>query len=236
MPCYYTQDSKSPRCNTDDAIVDLRTVLRDDPGSVKALGMMGQLYAAQNLTALAIEAYSKALALGAESSTIANAYANVLLRSNKPSEAHSVLLDSLRRGNKSIQTIKILTQVKLMLGDWQGAEKLAQQLRDVKGEEAISEHALGLVYQGLGQPDKSIDAFRRAHELAPEADESVIALVQALVKDKRLKEARQFLQKIVSEDDSSISATRLLAQLSLLENDIPTAIGYFASYTKIKLS
>ncbi len=211
----------------DDAIVNLRTVLRVYPNSTKALGMMGQIYAAQNLAELATEAYGKAFALSPETSEIANPYATVLMRTGNPEQADKVLLLSLKRGNKSIQAIKLLTEVKLMLGEWDLAEKLAQQLKNIAGEEAASEQVLGLVYQGREQSTESIDAFKRAHELAPDADQPVAALVQTLVRNNKIKEARQFLLKIVSENENNITATLLLAQLSLLEKDIATAVAYF---------
>jgi tetratricopeptide (TPR) repeat protein len=139
----------------------------------------------------------------------------------------------MKAGNQSVQAIKLLTQVKLTLGEWDQAEKLAQQLKEVEGEEAVSEQVLGLVYQGREKPDESIDAFKRAHELAPDADQPVVALVQTLVRNNKIGEARQFLEKVVSENENNVTATLLLGQLSLLEKDIPTAVGYFKRVVQI---
>ena len=136
----------------------------------------------------------------------------------------------MKAGNQSVQAIKLLTQVKLMLGEWDQAEKLAQQLKNVEGEEAVSEQVLGLVYQAREQPDESIDAFKRAHELAPDAGQPVVALVQTLVRNNKIGEARQFLEKIVAENENNVTATLLLGQLSLQEKDIPAAIRYFIRY------
>ncbi len=217
----------------DDAIVDLRTVLRDNPDSIKALGLVGKAYTALGSTELAIESYSKAFTLGPGTPAIANEYAAVLMRGNKPAQADEVLLKSMKGGNRSVQAIKLLTQVKLMLGEWDLAEKLAQQLKDVEGEEAVSEQALGLVYQGREKPEESIDAFRRAHELAPDADQPVVSLVKTLVRNNKVGEARQFLEKVISDNENNTTATLLLGELSLMEKDIPAAIGHFNQVVQI---
>jgi tetratricopeptide (TPR) repeat protein len=130
-------------------------------------------------------------------------------------------------GNDSTQALKLLTQVKLTLGKWDEAEALAQQLKGVEGEEAMSAQVLGMVYQGREQSDESIDAFKRAHALAPDASRPVVALVQTYVKNGRTEEARQFLQKVLSENDKNATAVLLLGQLSLQENDVPAAVEYF---------
>ncbi len=217
----------------DDAIVDLRTVLRVRPKSTKALALMGDAYTALGSVELAYEAYGKAFILSPETVSIANAYAKNLMQQNKLAQADEVLLESMRQGNKSIQTIKLMTQVKLMLGEWDIAEKLAQHLKNVEGEEAVFEQVLGLVYQGREQADKSINAFKRAHKLAPDADQPVVALVQTLVRNNKVEEARRFMQVIVSENENNSTATLLLGQLSLLEKDIPTAIEHFNRVVQI---
>ena len=224
---------KISRAEYDDAIIDLRTVLRDNPNSIKALALVGKAYTALGSTELAIESYSKAFTLSPGAPAIANEYAAVLMRSNKLVQADEVLLKSMKEGNQGVQAIKLLTQVKLMLGEWDLAEKLAQQLKNVEGEEAASEQALGLVYQGREKPEESIDAFKRAHELAPGADQPVVALVQTLVRNNKVGEARQFLEKIISENENNVTATLLLGQLSLLEKDVPAAIGYFKQVVQI---
>ncbi len=217
----------------DDAIVDLRIVLRDNPKSIKALVLTGKAYTALGSTELAIESYGKAFELSPHTPAIANEYAAVLMRKNSPAQADEVLLRSMKAGNQSVQAIMLLTQVKLMLGEWDFAEELAQQLKGVEGQEAVSEQVLGIVYQGREQSAESIDAFKRAHELAPDAAQPVIALVQTLINNNKHEEARQFLEKIVSDNENNVTANLLLAQLSLKEQDIPAAVDYYNQVIQI---
>ncbi|MCP4874006.1 MAG: tetratricopeptide repeat protein [Gammaproteobacteria bacterium] len=211
----------------DDALVSARTVLRDNPDSIKALGLLGQAYSLMGSTELALESYTKAFQLNPGASLIANRLAQYLVRQRKFQQADEVLLKSISSGNMSLEAIKILTQVKLSLGQWDKAEQLANQLQSVEGQEALSQQMLGIVYQGREDQDASIDAFQRAHELAPESAQPISALVQTYVRNGKVKEARRFLQSVLSSNSENVTAYILLGQLSLYEKDTGTAIELF---------
>jgi len=216
----------------DDAIVDLRTVLRDNPTSIEALELMGQAHTEQGAANLAIDSYIQALDINPAASEIANPLADLLIRTKKPDQADEILLKSIRAGNRSIESLKFLIQVKLMLSDWEQAEQLAQGLRLVEGEEALTQQILGLVYQGREQHDASIEAFKRAYELGPEAPLPVVSLVKAYLKNGKIDKAKDFLQSVVAENPKNFTAYQLLGQISLRENDLPTAIGYYDQVIK----
>ncbi len=216
----------------DDAIIDLRTLLRDKPTSVDAMRLLGRAHTALGATDVAIESFVRAFDINPANSAIANPLARLLIQTDKPGRADEILLKSIGAGNQSVDALKYLTQVKLMLGEWEQAEQLAHRLQSFEGEEAQSQQILGLVYQGRELHDKSIDAFRRAHELDPEVPEPVISLVEAYLKNNKLDEARAFLQSVAVENPENTIANQLLGQLSLHENEVQTAIGYFEQVIK----
>ena len=96
--------------------------------------------------------------------------------------AEAVLSESLDAGNETVAALRLLTQVQVMQGKWNEAEDLVQRLRTYESEAAVSEQMLGLVYQGQQQNEKSIEAFKRAHDLDPEVPEPIMAVVQAYVR------------------------------------------------------
>jgi tetratricopeptide (TPR) repeat protein len=211
----------------DDAIINLRTVLRDNPNSVEALALLGQAQAEQGASNLAIETLKRAFEMNPASVNTTSQLAKLLVQTGRPEQADEILSRSIEAGNKSVEALRRLTQIKLMLGKWEQAEQLAQSLQLVEGEEARAQQALGLVYHGREQADESILAFRRAHELDPQVAEPMVALVKAYVKDGRSEEAKTFLQSVVVESPGNSTAYHLLGQFSLRDNDIKAAIGYF---------
>ena len=213
--------------NQDDAINNLRHVLRDDPGSIEALTLLGQAQEAAGAMNLAIETLSNAYDRYPVSPVITNQLAELLIRANQPERADEVLWKSIRLGNESIDTLKLLTQVNLMLGNWEQAEQLAQRLGEIVGEEVAAQQALGLAYHGSNKADDSYLAFRRAYELNPDAARPVASLVKAYVERGESDKAVAFLKKVVADNPENTIAYHLLGQLSLKREDVRSAIGYF---------
>jgi tetratricopeptide (TPR) repeat protein len=211
----------------DDAIVNARTVLRDNPASVKALALLGNAYFATGSQELAIESFSKAFQLNPGASGVTNQLASNLIRQRNFSQADDVLQKSLGAGNRSVDTLKLFVQVKLALREWDQAEKLARLLQEVEGQEAVSQQLLGAVYQGKGQQEASIEAFKRAHELAPGSAQPVVSVVRAYMGSGLNDEAWKFLNSILAVDDDNATAILLMGELSLAEGNQADAIRYF---------
>jgi tetratricopeptide (TPR) repeat protein len=216
----------------DDAILSARTLLRDNPDSIQGLALLGQAYEASGSRELAIESYSNAFQLSPGTPTIANRLAQFYLLERNAARADEILQQSFNSGNRSAEALKLLTQAKLALGDWDRAEQLARQLQKVEGQEADSLQLLGVVYLGKQQMEASIEAFRRAHELAPGAEQPVISLVRTYVSSGRSEEARRFLETILKVDDDNVNALMLLGELSLAEGSDAEAIKYFSAVIK----
>lgn len=220
--------------NFDGAIVDLRTVLRDNPNSVKAHASLGQAYEANGSQELAMEAYTNGFKLNPAVPSVANPLARNLFLQNNLVRAGEVLQQSIKSGNNSVDALKILTNVKLRLAEWDEAERLARQLRQFKGQEAVSEQVMGVVLLGREKQSESIEAFKRAHELAPDSIQPLVSLVRTYVRSRRIDDARLFLQSVLSENDQNVTAHLLLGQLSMLENRSDEALEHFEQVIALK--
>jgi FimV-like protein len=219
--------------NYDEAVVRMRTVLRDNPDSIKALALLGQAYEAMGSVELAVESYTRAFQLDPGTPNIANQLAKSLVRQRKFSKADEFLQESISRGNRSVETIKLMAQIKLSLGEWDNAEQLANQLQEIEGQEALSQQVLGVVYQGKQEQEASIEAFKRAHELAPASAQPIVALVRNYVSSGKVTDAKRFLNAVISVHTDNTTAHLLLGQLSLYENDSSGAIAHFERVIEI---
>ena len=208
----------------DDALVSARTVLRDNPDSIRALALLGQAYGAMGSTELALESYTKAFQLQPGAPGIANQLARILLAQRKFAQADEVLQESISRGNRSSDALQYLAQTKLALGEWDKAEQIATQLKNYEGQEALSQQLLGIVYQAQEDQEASIEAFKRAHELAPTASRPIASLVQTYVRNGKIEDARRFLKAVLATNSENVSAYMLLGQLSLYEKDTAGAM------------
>jgi len=225
---FYITDQKY-----DDAIVNSRTVLRDNPESTRALSLLGRAYIASGSADLATESYTKAFQLSPGGPVIAGQLVRHLVSQRKFVQANEVLQESIARGNRSIDSMRLLVQVQLALGEWDKAEKLAKQLQKVEGQEAVSQQLLGVVYQGKQQQDASIDAFRRAYELAPDAPQPLMALVKTYVRNGKTEEARRFLNSVLSVHSENVNAYLLLGDIDLYEKQPAEAIKNYQKAIEI---
>jgi len=155
------------------------------------------------------------------------------MRNKQFDKANEVIEESFARGNRSLDSLKLFAQVKLALKDWGAAEKIANMLQEIEGQEALSQQVLGVVYLGQEQREEGIKAFKRAHDLAPSASQPVVALVRTYVQSGKTDEAKRFLESILSVDADNLIAYTLLGQLSLFENQPDQAEKYFLKTVEI---
>jgi len=148
--------------------------------------------------------------------------------------ADEIMLASIANGNRDLVSVQLLAQVKLALGQWEQSEPLSKELQSAPGQEAYAQQVMGVVLQGKNDPQASIDAFKRAHELAPKSSPPINALFQTYVKNGQLAEARKFLQSVISADSDNLRANVLLARLNLYEQKFPAAIEQFKRVIEIE--
>lgn len=219
--------------NYDDALVSVRTVLRDNPDSTRALELLGQAYDAIGSRELAIESYIKAFRLNPGAAANTNRLAKNLVSQRNFTRADEVLLESIASGNRNLETIQLLTQVKLALGQWDKAELLSKELQNVEGQEALSQQVLGIALQAKDDQQASIAAFKRAHELAPTSAQPIAAIVRSHLRNGKTENARRFLESVISVDSDNVSAIILLARLSQHEKNVSGAIEQYNKLIKI---
>jgi tetratricopeptide (TPR) repeat protein len=217
----------------DDAIVSARTVLRDNPESTRALSLLGRAYIVKGSIGLATESYTKAFQLSPGVPVIAGQLVRHLVGQGKYVQANEVLQESISKGNRSIDSLRLQVQLQLALGEWDKAEKLAKQLQKVEGQEAVSQQLLGVVYQGKQQQGASIDAFKRAYELAPDAPQPLTSLVKTYVRNGKIADARRFLNSVLSVHSDNVSAYLLLGDLNLQEKQTTEAIKNYQKAIEI---
>ena len=220
--------------NYNEAVTNLRTVLRDNPSSVEAMTLLGRAHSALGQTDVAIESLSGAYERNPGQANLANPLAEILVGTGKLEQAETVLKESMEAGNDTVDALRLLTQVQVMQGKWKEAEELAQRLLTYDSEAALSQQMLGLVYQGQNRKEQSILAFKRAHDLDPEVPEPIMAVSQAYVRDGQFDKARSFLRAVAEDNPENTIPYQLLGQIDLYQGKIVQAIGNFEKIVELE--
>lgn len=202
----------------EDAVLDLRTALREQPNFSQGLLMLAKAYELTGSTALAEESYAKAVEAGKSTSEYALAYARYLLGKNEYKRAEKILEDAMKRQADDVELIKLLAQIKLSAGDMQSAQLLADKLKGINSGN-LSDLIEGSILARNNDYQGSLKAFMRAHEAAPEDLQPIYAIVRTHINHKKNKEATTFLDGLMQRLPNNYDLKLLAAQVAISNGD-----------------
>src|SRR6202162_2012260 len=105
-------------------------------------------------------------------------------------------------------------------GDLQKARQAYELWAQIYPREQVPPLNLGVIYQTLGQHEKSLSETREAFRLAPSESLNAGNLVSALIRLNRFKEARAAGDDALSKNLDSAELRLYLYQLAFLNNDL----------------
>jgi eukaryotic-like serine/threonine-protein kinase len=106
-------------------------------------------------------------------------------------------------------------------GDLEKARQSYELWAQIYPREQVPPMNLGVVYQTLGQYDKSLNEFRQALRLSPADSLNFANLVLAYIHLHRLDDARTLANEALSKNLDSSDLRVSLYQLAFLKNDLP---------------
>jgi tetratricopeptide (TPR) repeat protein len=220
----------------DQAIADIRSILHDSPNSPRALLLQARAYEVSGALALAQESYLRAYEAGRPAAQFAQAYAEFLLRRGQAARAESVANGILRLEPLHAPALRLLAQAQISQGDWVGAQKVAEQLSTLAGQQVLAEQVRGELFAARKEYAQSIAAFRRAYTAAPLEVQSMVALARAYVTAGKAPEAIAFLNSVIKNDPENISALLLLGELQVAKGDVAAAARSFQAVIELQPS
>jgi tetratricopeptide (TPR) repeat protein len=209
--------------NYDQAIADLRTILRDAPNSARALMMLGQAHELSGQAALAQEHYLKAYQASKQAPAYGLAYGGFLLKKGQAVRAEEVAEDILRASPNNIAALKMLAQARINKGDWSGAQVVADDLRKVGDKGQVSGQIMGALYAARKNYSESIASYKQAFDAAPTDLQPMVGLVRAYLRAGKVNEAINFLNSVVRASPGNAEARLLLGRLNAQKGDVAAA-------------
>ncbi len=113
----------------DEAISDLRAILRDAPDSARALLLLARAHEKQGAFDLAEDHYARALQAGRMEVSYGLAYAEFLMRRNQSVRAEKLLAELLGPNPGSLPVLRLLAKARSNQGDWAGARQAMDEIR-----------------------------------------------------------------------------------------------------------
>lgn len=207
----------------DDAVGDLRTILRDVPSSARAHALLARAHELQGAKDLAQDHFARAAQAGKFAPAFGMAYAEFLMRSGKARQVEDVLRETLRVAPRHMPAYRLLAQAYLNTGNLVGAQGVADQVAKLGDQGVAANQIQGAVAAARNQFETSISSFKKAYELSPTEAQPMVALVRTYLRAGKVKEAQAFLQSVVAASPDNAGARVLQAQLALQGGNRDTA-------------
>lgn len=211
----------------DEAIADLRTILRDSPSSPRALLMLAKAHELAGSDELAQENYVKAYQAGKSSPAVGMPYAEFLSKRGQMARVDQVAQEMLQVAPGYVPALKLLAQAKISQGDWTGAQAIADQLAKDGNQTQIAEQIRGAIFAARKDYADSIGAFKRAYEAAPNATQPLVALVRSYIAAGKNDEALAFLDSVIKASPNNTSAHLLQGQILAMKGNAKGAAQAF---------
>jgi tetratricopeptide (TPR) repeat protein len=199
----------------DQAIADLRTILRDTPNSTPALSLLAKAHETAGSPELAETHYQRAFQASKQEAKYGLPYAEFLLRRGKVSQAEDVLRDVLLVTPNYTPALALLSRAHLSHGDFVSAQSLSDEIRRIGGQERLAEQIQGVIHAGKNEYEQSISAFKRAYEASPGEAQPLAALVRSYIQAGKPADALLFLDNVLKTSPNNYAARILQGQVHL---------------------
>ena len=205
------------------AIVDLRTVLRDQPNAVGVLRTLARAHLANGEPAIAEETMRRALESTPRDPGVRLDLAQLLAQLGKADQAKAMLRDLVRDQPNNAQALDSLFRISAGTQDFDTAKMAADTM--VANE---PKSPVGYLYQGMvaEQGKHSADALRlytHAAELQPDAFEPLQAETRLLMQSNRQPEALRLLDELIANESKNAFAPEIKGDVLSAQKDLSGA-------------
>lgn len=215
------------RKQVDQAIADLRTVLRDHPDRVTALRMLGLAYAQSDQFALAQEAYERAIELAPGEPQAYLQLAGVRVRTGDKEGAMTVLDRLLTVDPDSKAAQETLARIQLSGQDWDALAKTAEKITAANPESPLGHYLEGLALQRRGEHREAVTHFEKALQIKPDVVEPLVGLARSYLALNEPEEAKRHVLDVLEDNPDNLVATNLLGDIYLASGDMDQAVTIF---------
>lgn len=211
----------------DEAIRNLRVVLRNAPNSSRALFFLARSHALSGAYALADKKYFEAFKSSKFDSSYGLSYAGFLLKRKQYRRAEKIIQDVLSVSQNNLPALKLLAKTRLTLGDWIGAQEVSDNIKRMGVKGNIVNQINSAVLVGKKDYDESISLLKKIYQATPGEDQPIVALVKTYLLAGKKQEAGNFIDAVISASPKNINARILRGQIHSLQGETEKAINIF---------
>ncbi|HEC74999.1 MAG TPA: tetratricopeptide repeat protein [Methylophaga aminisulfidivorans] len=174
----------------DQAVTNLRTVIRNTPESDEALLLLAQAYQKQGSEELAADSYRQTLTANPYNPIAAAIVASNLVKEPNYARAEQVLIKALEKNQTNVNLLQQLAQIRILKKDWAAGIETIDMLKDQQGDTVLSLMLSGQLYQAQGDYSTAKQEYMAVLEKQPnmsQAMEGLAVSMEALSENAELE-------------------------------------------------
>jgi predicted Zn-dependent protease len=205
------------------AVVDLRSVLHDQPKSAVLQRAIARAYLAKGEPALAEEALRSALDTAPRDVAVKLELAQFLTSTDRDLQAVKLLEESVHTAPDDPQAREALVHAYIADRDWSAARTAAEELKRLRPDSAEGYYLAGLIAHDEKRLDDSETNLERALGLRPASLDILTTLTRFSLERGRNGEAIARLLHSLDHDPKNVQLTDLLGETYLQSKDLAHA-------------
>lgn len=213
----------------DQAINNLRAVLDNSPDTYQAMILMAAAFERQDNFNFAQSELAKAFEASKKDPSVAQQFARFLLRRKNVGRAEEVLEGSLAAHPRDVENLRLLASIRLSQQDWRGAEEVGEMLARAGRDTSLASNIKSAAYVGLQDFGSVIETLSAQSDDAPLSGAPLNALIDAYIREDRVDEAEELLNRMLETDPENYGAQLLLGRIAFVKDDEE---GYEAALIK----
>ena len=204
---------------TDQAIVNLRSALDQDPDDASVLTLLARAYERQGSRELMTDMLNRAVEASGRAPAESLRLANVLARDGQFRSAEDVLIEALRLSSNNVQLLSRLGAVHIEMEDWGRVEQDIARLRQL-GEPAAVAAADDLKAKQLLRQRKTDDLLAFVEDTVGQDAGGETSVIRTLVMTGQIPEALERSKALYEKEPENPVAQFLYAStLTYVQND-----------------
>ena len=205
------------------AIIDLRGVIRDQPGSPEAAGLLAQAHRQAGEPQLAREVLMDALKFQPDNTNLRLLVAADMADTKDYKAAAAEVDKALKSEPQNLRAWEMKAELALAQKDLSGAEKIYASLKTQFPNNPAGSMKLGKFYADQKKYDAALREYDEASKLAPGAAEPVLFGMGILIAQSRFDEASARIEAMGKLQPKSLLPYQLRAEIAAARGDAPQA-------------
>ncbi|MCK4494170.1 MAG: tetratricopeptide repeat protein, partial [Methylococcales bacterium] len=203
----------------DDAIVDLRGLLKDYPESDQALVFLAEAYSKINSPELANDHFRKALIINPSNNFAMEAVVSKMIADKNFMGAEEIVQKVLKSKPNNFNALLKLAEIRFLQKDWGGAEEIVALIAKQPGGTGQAKYVKGRILQGQKRYKEAIIEYKQALESSQTLYPALESMMISYESLKQRPLMHNYLAHYLKTHTDQPQAVSLQAQLYMLDKN-----------------